>query len=213
MIHRKYLFASVLAIAVIVCIALVSGNVPVRFSDTHNATLVIQEYNSWVQQQKSVDNQVRFSLEQMGEHTGMFNAEIAKENPDVNFLRENVATDRQLIAKWGSETAQLDTLTTRFSETLEPLDLSGSPEGKEAAGLMLQDMKIYVIHMKNAQQHLVDYVNQCDAYLGDTDPDYWNDNFRQAAMDAKTKAAGEISQGDEVLEALSAAAQKLAGSQ
>jgi hypothetical protein len=213
MINRKYLFVPVLAIAVIICVTLVSGVIPVRFADTHNATLVVNEYNTWVQQQKPVDSQVRFSLEQMGEHIGMFNAEIIKENPDANLLRENVATDRQLIAKWGTDVGQLDSQTTIFSETADSLDLSASPDGKETASLMKQDMKIYVVHMKNAQQHLVDYVNRCDAYLADANPDYWNDEYREAAMDAKSKAAGEIAQGDEALAALSSAAQKLAGSQ
>ena len=75
--------------------------------------------------------------------------------------------------------------------------------------VVAQDMKIYSITMNNAEQHLVDYTNAMNAYLTPDDPDYWNDAFRVAAMDANSKAVKTITDGDGALAALSSAAKKL----
>ena len=211
MISRKRLaILIVLVIIVLGCgLAVFSGVLPVRLADTHNVTVALGEYNSWAGMQKTLDRQVRFTLEETGSHTGTFNLEMAQEQPDMNLIRQNVAMERQLLTQWEDEITTLDLATTKFSRATSGLDYPASPDTGEVVLLMAQNMRIYTIHMKNAQQHLTDYVNQFDAYIRDNDPDYWDDEYRQAALDAKQKAADEITSGDEALAAIMSGAAKL----
>jgi hypothetical protein len=52
----------------------------------------------------------------------------------------------------------------------------------------------------NARQYLTDYVNNAEAYIGPEDPDYWNDNYRLKAMQAKELASVSLADGDAALE-------------
>jgi hypothetical protein len=75
--------------------------------------------------------------------------------------------------------------------------------------MMTQYMKIYAVDMGNARQHLIEYVDNAGTYIQPDDPDYWNDNYRQRAMQAKDQALPALSYGDSALGNLTAQAQKL----
>ena len=91
--------------------------------------------------------------------------------------------------------------------------MSASPGSQETIDVLTQDMKIYSVTMKNAEQHLVDYTNTMNTYLAPDDPDYWNDALRLSAMDANNKAVSTLADGDNALAAVTAAARKLEGYQ
>ena len=164
------------------CLLLAAGCTAPRLGDTQNTTLLIKEYNTWAAGQKTYNDQVRTALDQMGDHLGTYNREIAKSSPDIGVLQENIATDRQLLDQWGTANAGLDSATSTFAASTAPLDFSGDPETGHLRDLVLQEMKIYSVDMGNAQQHFVEYNQDLGKYVTADDPDYWNDALRTAAM-------------------------------
>jgi hypothetical protein len=185
----------------------------VRLGDTHNTTVAVKSYNTWTDAQKTYDRQVRISLDHIGQHITLYNREMAKSKPDVQVLRADIASDQQLLREWEAQGSQLDAATDRFTAETSALNFSASPDTRQAVDVLTQDMKIYSITMKNAEQHLVDYTNSLNAYLAPDDPDYWNDNLRTAALSANGEAIKSIADGDQALAAISSAGKKLEGYQ
>jgi hypothetical protein len=70
-------------------------------------------------------------------------------------------------------------------------------------------MKIYSVNVGNARQYLTDYVNNAEAYIGPEDPDYWNDNYRKKAIQAKELASVSLADGDAALENITVQASQL----
>jgi len=190
-----------------------SGCTSVRLADTHNITMTVNDYNAWVDQQKVFDQQVHKSINQIGGHISIYNTEIAKQHPDVATLRANIAADQQSLQEWDASRTELDGATDRFASKSATLDFSGSPDTKQAVLNLSQEMRIYTLTMKNAQQHLVEYTNYMNSYLLTDDPDYWNDAFRISAMKANQDGVSTISDGDKTLADIAATAKKLENSQ
>lgn len=186
--------------------------VSVRLADTHNTTLAVQSYNSWTEMQKTYGQQATTAISQIGAHLTTYNSEIAQGSPDINMLRANVASDRQLLQQWAGQEDGLDSATEKFAADTSALDYH-STDPKQAVDLMAQDMRIYAVDMKNSQQHLVEYTNFMDAYLSPDDPDYWNDAQRVAAMNANTDAVKSLADADSALGAISSAAKNLENAQ
>jgi hypothetical protein len=187
------------------------GCTSVRLGDTHNATIAVKSYNSWVDAQKTYDQQVRTSLDHIGQHITLYNQELAKSQPDVLVLRADIASDQQLLRDWETQSSQLDAASDRFTTETSALNFSASPDTRQAVDILSQDMKIYSITMKNAEQHLVEYTTTMNAYLAPDDPDYWNNNLRTAAMTANGEAIKSVADGDQALAAISSAGKKLEG--
>ena len=188
-----------------------AGCTSVRTADTHNVSVTVQSYNSWVFDQKELDREVRSTIIQVGEHVNTYNAEIEKDHPDSALLRENLAQDRQLLNQWGSRLDSLAAATDRFEQFTAALtyDNSSGIQTRNTLGLMTQYMKIYVVNMGNARQYLTDYVNNAEAYIGPEDPDDWNDNNRGKAMQAKELASVSLADGDAALENITVQASQL----
>jgi uncharacterized protein YceK len=188
-----------------------AGCFSVRTADTHNTTIAIQQYNTWVSGQNVFDRNVRSTVAQIGDHVTTYNTEIAKDQPDYSLLRANLVTDRQLLDQWGTGIDNLSAATDRFDKSTATLtyDNASKVRVKESLGMMTQYMKIYALDMGNARQHLIEYVDNAETYIRPDDPDYWNDNYRQHAMQAKDQALPALADGDSVLGNLTAQAQKL----
>ncbi len=204
-----YRYLQIVALFLLVPALFFSGCTSVRLADTHDITLAVKSYDTWVDAQKTYDRQVRTSLDQIGQHITIYNNELAKSQPDIKVLRADTASDQQALRAWEAQSSALDAATDRFNAETSALNFSASPDARQAVDVVAQDMKIYSITMNNAEQHLVDYTNAMNAYLTPDDPDYWNDAFRVAAMDANSKAVKTITDGDDALAALSSAAKKL----
>jgi hypothetical protein len=187
------------------------GCVSVRTADTRNVTVAVESYNAWVSEQKGFDREVRDIIALLGDHINTYNAEIAKDQPDYSMLRENLEKDRQLLDRWGSDLENLNTATGRFEESTDQLmaDSVSGPRTGKTPGLLTQYMKIYMTDIGNARQHLIEYVNNAEVYIEPEDPDYWNDNYRQAAMQAKEQAATALVDGDAALENITLYARQL----
>jgi hypothetical protein len=185
--------------------------VSLRTADTHNTTVAIQDYNTWASSQKVFDRNIRSTITQIEDHVKTYNIEIAKEQPDYALLRANLATDQQLLDQWGTGIDTLSGATDRFDQSTSTLtyDNASKARVRESLGMMTQYMKIYAVDMGNARQHLIEYVDNAQTYIRPDDPDYWNDNFRQRAMQAKDRALPALAEGDAVLGNLTAQAQKL----
>jgi septal ring factor EnvC (AmiA/AmiB activator) len=205
----KYRYLHIAVLFLLVATLFSPGCTAVRLADTHNTTLAVRSYNNWVESQKTYDQQVRASLDRIGQNINDYNRELARSQPDNKNLRANIASDRQILQDWETQSIALDAATGQFASDTSALNLSASPESKQAVEVLTQDMKIYSITMKNAQQHLVDYTTAMNSYLAPDDPDYWNDAFRIAAIDANSKAIKTIADGDDALAALSSAGKKL----
>jgi hypothetical protein len=188
-----------------------AGCFSVRTADTHNTTIAIQQYNTWVSGQKVLDRNVRSTITQIGGHIITYNTEIAKDQPDLALLHANLATDRQLLDQWGAGIDTLSAATDRFDQGTATLtyDNASKARVRESLGMMTQYMKIYAVDMGNARQHLIEYVDNAETYIRPDDPDYWNDNYRQRAMQAKDQATPSLAEADAVLGNLTAQAQKL----
>jgi len=188
-----------------------AGCFSVRTADTHNTTIAIQEYNTWVSDQKVFDRNVRGTIAQIGDHITTYNTEIAKDRPDYALLRANLATDRQLLDQWDTGIDNLSASTDTFDQSTSKLmyDNASKARVRDDLGLMTQYMKIYAVYMGNARAHLVEYVENAGIYVQPDDPDYWNDNYRQRAMQAKDQALPAIADADSALGNLTAQAQKL----
>jgi hypothetical protein len=178
-----------------------AGCTSVRTADTHNVSVAVQSYNSWVSDQKELDREVRSTIMQVGEHVNTYNSEIEKDHPDSALLRENLAQDRQLLNQWGSRLDTLTAATDRFEKDTAVLtyDNSTVTQTRNTLSLMIQYMKIYAANMGNARQYLIDYVNNAEAYIGPEDPDDWNDNNRGKAMQVKELASASLTDGDAAL--------------
>ncbi|MDP3563840.1 MAG: hypothetical protein Q8R70_05065, partial [Methanoregula sp.] len=79
-----------------------AGCASLRTADTHNTTTAIQSYNTWTVQQQGADRNVRGTITLISDHVTTYNTEIAKDQPDVSVLRENLATDQQALDRWGA---------------------------------------------------------------------------------------------------------------
>lgn len=191
------------------CVLLVAGCTTPRIGDTHNTTVVIQSYNTWADQQVSYSKQVSSTLNQIGNTLNEYNHETANDPSDPGTLQGDVASDGQAINQWGSASTTLGSATNSFSSDTASLSFGNDTETSRLTGLLLQEMKIYSIDMKNAQQHFVDYNRDLSGYLSEKDPDYRDDSLRMAAMDAKSQALLSISDGDNALSNITATAKIL----
>jgi hypothetical protein len=201
------------AMVVVVLFSLFSGCISIRTADTHNTTVTIQEYNSWVTEQKQFDRQLRSDLQRISADTTTYNTEIARDVPDLALIRQNVAEERRLIDSWGTELVRLNFATDSFEKNTSVLTYENNPKAKQEIALMIQYMRIYTVSTGNAQQHLIDYTNNTGLYVGTDDPGYWNDAYLQSAMNARQLAASSFSDGDAALENMTAQAQLLQQSQ
>jgi hypothetical protein len=203
----------ILVVIMVFLIALLctAGCFSVRTADTHNTTIAVQHYNTWVSGQNVFDRNVRSAIAQIGNHITTYNTEIAKDQPDYSLLRANLATDRQLLDQWGTGIDNLSAATDQFDQSTTTLTYDNASKARvtESLGMMTQYMKIYTVDMGNARQHLIEYVNNAETYIRPDDPNYWNDDYRQRAMQAKDQALPALAEGDAVLGNLTAQAQKL----
>jgi len=191
------------------CTIFFAGCTAPRMGDTHNTTIVLQDYNTWADQQRAYTDQVRSALTQIGNNVDTYNHEIARDHSDIGLLRENVEADRQILDTWGTSSTALNSATDLFTTDTAPLDFGSDAETSRLSGLLAQEMKIYSIDMSNAQQHFVDYNRDLSGYLAPDDPDYWDDSLRTAAMGAKTQALSSVEDGDAALSNITATAQTL----
>lgn len=188
-----------------------TGCTTVRTADTHNVSVAVQSYNSWVSDQKELDREVRGTITQVGEHIKIYNSEIVKDHPDSALLQKNLAQDQQLLDQWGARLDTLTAATDRFEKDTAALtyDSSSDIQTRNTLGLLIQYMKIFAVNMGNARQYQIDYMNNAGAYIGPEDMDYWNDNFRLKAMQAKELASVSLADGDAALENITVQASQL----
>lgn len=191
------------------CFLLVAGCTTPRMGDTHNTTVVIQDYNAWADQQGTYASQVRTSLTQIGNTLSAYNIDTAGASSHAGTLQGDVAADGQAISQWGSAGTALGSATDSFSSGTSALSFGTDQETPGLIGLLTQEMKIYSIDMGNAQQHFVDYNRDLSEYLSEPDPDYRDDSLRAAAMDAKTQALSSLDDGDAALSNITATASLL----
>jgi len=191
------------------CTLFVAGCTTPRVGDTHNTTVVIQDYNTWADQQSTYYSQVRSALTQIGNTLDDYNHAMAGNSSDPGTLQGDVAADQQAIDQWGTASTALGSATDTFSADTASLDFGNDIETPGLTGLLAQEMKIYSIDMSNAQQHFVDYNRDLSGYLSQTDPDYRDDSLRMAAMDAKARALSSLEDGDAALSNITATAQLL----
>lgn len=207
--RRSQTFSVVLVFLVL--LSCTAGCTSVRTADTHNTTSAIQSYNTWAVQHQGTDRNVRGTVALISDHVTTYNTEIAKDQPDRSVLRENLATDQQALDRWGSNLDSLSTATDGFEKNTSALiyDNATAKQTKQTLGFMTQYMLIYTIESGNARQHLIEYVKNAQAYIGPDDPAYWNDKYRQDAMQAKEQARGSLYNGDIALGNLTVHAQDL----
>jgi hypothetical protein len=196
---------------ILLAISCTAGCFSVRTADTHNTTIALQNYNTWVSGQKVFDRNIRSTIVQIGDHITTYNTEIAKDQPDYSLLQANLATDRQLLDQWGTDLANLSAETDRFDQRTSMLMYENASKARvrETLGMMTQYMKIYTLDMGNARQHLIEYVDNAALYIRPEDPDYWNEVYRQNAMQAKERAPAALAEGDLALGNLTGQARKL----
>jgi hypothetical protein len=195
----------------LIALSCTAGCISLRTADTHNTTVAVQGYNSWVSGQAVFDRDVRATVARIGDHVTLYNTEIAKDRPDYDLLRANLATDRQLLDQWGQEQNNLTAATERFEKNTSSLQYDNATKARvrESLAVVTQYMRVYTVDMGNARQHLIEYVSNAEAYIGPDDPDYWNEVKRKDAMQAKELATATISDGDAALENLGVQAVKL----
>jgi hypothetical protein len=183
----------------------------VRTADTHNTTAAIQSYNTWIAQQRNFDLEVQGTIGQIGNDIKTYNTEIARDQPNVALLRENLAKDHQLLEQLGSGIDNLTAATSRFEQITATLqyDKASATSTIETLDMISQYMKIYTLDMGNAHQHLIEYVNNAEAYIRTDDPNYWNDKYRQDAMLAKDQGSKAFAESNLALENITIKAQQL----
>ena len=196
MMERSVLFFLLLILAG--CILFAGCTAP-RLSDTHNATLVVQAYNTWAGQQETYAGVVHSSLSQIGSTINDYNRDTVAGSLNPGLLKGDIASDQQTIALWGASTPGLASASDAFVTGTSTLSFGSDTETPWLTGLLGQEMKIYSIDMGNAQQHFVDYNRDLTAYLSQDNPDYRDDSLRAAAMDAKAKALSSLNDGDAAL--------------
>lgn len=198
----KYRILPVLLIAFIVLMAgivLVSGYAPVRLSDTHNTTTVINEYNTWADQQNIFNTRIQADLVAMNSNLVTFNREADSQDPDMAAIHASLSSDQQVLNDWGSDISTLDSFTSRFEDATGGLDLGNGTPSRESTDLLVQNMKIYTISLKNAQQHFVEYNYDMEQYIAAGDPDYWDESFREKAIYARDQGLSAINDGNSAL--------------
>jgi uncharacterized protein YceK len=195
----------------LVILSCIAGCTSVRTADTHNTTTAIQSYNSWTVQQQGTDRNVRGTIALISDHVTTYNTEIVKDQPDFSALRENLATDKQALDRWGASLDSLSAATDGFESNTSALiyDNATAKQTKQTLGLMTQYMRIHTIESGNARQHLIEYVKNAEAYIGPDDPEYWNEQYRLDAILAKEQAQGSLFNGDVALRNLTTQAQQL----
>ena len=191
------------------CTLLAAGCTTPRMSDTHNTTVVIQDYNSWADQQGAYYSQVSSALTQIENTVDAYNRNTADPSSDPVTLRGDVAADQQAIGQWGAASIALESATDTFSSATSSLTFGNDPDTLQLTGLLAQKMKIYSIDMSNAQQHFVDYNRDLTGYLSVDDPDFRDDSLRTAAMDAKTLGLSSLEDGGAALSNITATAHLL----
>ena len=193
--RSRTLFLSLIFLLSLSC---ASGCTSVRTSDTHNTTAAIQSYNAWIAQQQDFDRNVGGSITQIGDHITTYNREIARDQTDYALLRSDIAKDRGVLDQWGSGLDNLTAATDGFEKITAKLTYGNTSAAKTKAtlGLITQYMRIYTTDMGNARQHLIDYENNEEKYVGTDNPDYWNDQYRQDALQAKDQASAALSDAD-----------------
>jgi outer membrane murein-binding lipoprotein Lpp len=201
-----------LSLIVLLCFIYAAGCTSQQTADTNNTTSAVQSYNAWIDQQHAFDGDVRDAITQIGNHIQTYNTEIASDQPDTALMQQNLATDKQLLDRWGSDLEALNTATSQFGQSTASLqyDNTSSTKSVETMGQITQYMKIYGVDMGNARQHLIDYVNNEEAYIGQGDPEYWNAKYLQDAIKAKDQASASIADGDTALENITTQSQVLA---
>jgi len=194
--------ASCFLLFLILGVILSSGCTSVRTSDTHNTTIAVQSYNAWAEKQRAADQTIHRTAALIGSHVTTYNAEIAKDQPDLPLLRENLALDQQGLDQWGSEVSSLSAASDQFEKETTALtyDNASAVKIRQTLSLLTQYMRISVVDRENARQHLIEYVNKANAYLSPDDPEYWNDRLRLDAMDAKEQALGSLTDGNAALD-------------
>jgi hypothetical protein len=199
------------ALVFLILLSCTAGCTSIRTADTHNTTSAIQSYNTWTVQQQGTDRTVRGTIAMISDHVSTYNAEIAKDQPDRSVLRENLVTDMQALDRWGSGLDALSAATDGFEMNTSALIYENATEKrtKQTLGQMTQYMRIHTIESGNARQHLIEYVKNAEAYIGPDDPDYWNEQYRLDAMQAKEKAQGSLFNGDVAIRNLTEQAQQL----
>jgi uncharacterized protein YceK len=195
----------------ILCVALSAGCTSVRTADTHNTTTAVQSYNAWAGKQQATDQTARSTIALIAMHVSTYNTEIAKNTPDLTELRGNLVLDQQGLDQWGSNLNALSAATDQFEKETSSLtyDNASTVQTRATLGQMTQFMRIYGIDRENARQHLLEYVSNAKAYITPDDPDYWNDNLRQGAVQAKGQAQDALTGGDAALGNLTQAAVQL----
>jgi hypothetical protein len=198
-------------LVILLTLACFSGCASLKTGDTHNTTVAVQSYNAWVSTQKAFDHELRSSITTIGNHVDTYNAEITKDDPDKTLLLANLAQDRQVLDTWGSDLDKLTAATDRFEQDTTKLSYDKVAEGRTQENLVIttQYMKIYLVDMGNAHEHLIEYVNNAEAYLSPDDLDYWNDKYRQNAMISKEQALVSLEDGDGALANLTLQAKQL----
>jgi len=191
------------------CMLFAAGCTAPRTGDTHNTTIVIQDYNTWADEQAAYAGQVKLSLTQLETTLNAYNRGMAGGSLDPATFQGDMAADGQALGQWEAANTALGAATDTFSSDTSALSFGSDQETPWLAGLLAQDMKIYAISMTNAEQHFVDYNRDMGQYLAVADPDYRDDSLRLAAMDAKTQALASLSQGDTALSNITATAQLL----
>jgi len=204
--------ALVLVFAFLLFLTCTAGCTFPRVQDTHNTTAVIKSYNAWASSQGNFSHETEGTVSVIGRHIQEYNAEIVKERPDYSLLHANLVQDRQLIDTWRTRLNSLSAATGQFEQETSTLVFdnasAGHTTGRTLAQLT-QHMKIYTVNMGNAQQHLIEYVENAEAYIGPGDPDYWDETYRQNAMLAKDDALKALTDSDTELEAIHAQALQL----
>ncbi|MCK9579238.1 MAG: hypothetical protein M0Q92_02165 [Methanoregula sp.] len=200
-----------LVLVFLVVLLSTAGCTSIRIADTHNTTLAVESYNTWVAGQKEYGGEVRGSVRILGDHIAMYNSEIAKNQPDYALLQQNLEEDRQVLDQWGTRINALDAATARFEMETGGLtyDNATAQNTLQSVSVMTQYMKVYAVETGNARQYLIEYVNNAEAYIAPDDPDYWNEKYRQDAMTAKDKATMALDKGDVSLGNLALQAKEL----
>jgi len=186
-----------LSLLFLLCLSCAAGCTSVRTSDTHNVTAAVLNYNTWAAQQQGFNRNVQGSIAEIGDHITTYNREIASDQPDFALLRADISKDRGLLDQWGSGIDSLTAATARFESTTKlTYGDASAVKTKATLGMITQYMKVYTTDMGNARQHLIEYVNNEETYIGTDDPDYWNDQYRQDAMQAKDQALAALADAD-----------------
>lgn len=190
-----------LTLVLLVIACSLAGCTAPRSADTHNTTVAIQIFNTWALGQKELDTELRRMVAEIGGHVTDYNTEIAKDTPDYALVRANLAEDRQTLDRWRARLDTLSAATDRFEAETSGLTYANATaqETGEHLAVMTQFMKIYAVELENARQHLIEYVNNAEAYVAVDDPEYWDEQHRRDAQAAMTDAAAGMAKGDDAL--------------